>query len=113
MCNTSTTIMVEPKNITLEVQRADEPKTVTLEVKRALSPLPGPRKLTIEEYRARQKPKMLTPVSLPIRKRGGRGQKLRKLRRELYLQLNLTTDEIKRSQYIRQLEALKGLKKIL
>ena len=70
---------------------------------------PGPRPITIEEYRARQRPRAKSPLpAVPrARTRGGRRQKLRAQRRELFMLLNITTDKTQKAAYREQLKALR------
>lgn len=61
----------------------------------------GPKRLTIEEYKKRQKKPLTAPTTPPIKKkrRGGRKVKLRRQRKELHRLISITDGEEQKSLF--------------
>lgn len=76
--------------------------------------IPGPRAITIEEYRARQRhrPRVVAPPPPPKHIRGGRRKKLAAARARAHLNLSTETDPHKRHALRQELASYRGLRKL-
>lgn len=73
----------------------------------------GPRRITIAEYLARQRPRPCTPPPKPKKnRRSGRKLKLRRARAEACRMMYLEQDPVARKIYRDRFKTMKGLKKL-